>query len=458
MKIKIYISIIILVASINAQWLNRSSGINFYGGLAGALDAVSGTEAVIGLAGSIYKTADAGLNWEEVAAPPQFIYHEGRLAESIIDIAATDIDHIWIVTEFTTPFNKGARIFASADGGQSWVKQFDDPSKTDFFNYIEMFDDQNGIAMGDVPMQSSNSTALFLKTTDGGATWIHMNQNSLTGVWSGDTWRRIDFVSPNIGYFFVSGINPQKIYKTTNGGTDWIETGSDFYAAVLKFFDESIGLAATSYGDIHRTTDGGSTWQNVEIEYENWPDDIEFSVKDPSKVWYLNSGKLFFSSDMGASWTEIVLTESFVGMDIEITEDNKGWLLTQNAVYFNSDALSITTTVEDEPIPQSFELYQNYPNPFNPETKIKFSLPTSPQTPLLSNAKGIPMGGAGRGEVVDLKVFDLLGNEIATLINSELEPGTYEVHFSAAYLSSGVYFYSLKYGNNVLTKKMTVLK
>ncbi len=325
------------------------------------------------------------------------------------------------------------------------MKQFDDPSKTDFFNYIEMFDDQNGIAMGDVPFQSSGKSALILKTTDGGSNWIHMNQSSLNGVFSGDTWRRIDFVSPDLGYFFVSGMNPQKIYKTDNGGSDWSETGSNFYAAVLKFYNESIGIAATSYGDIYRTTDGSNTWNEIPIAYENWPDDLEFSGSDPSKVWFLNSGKFFFSSDTGATWNEIFIDENLAGIDIEITDNNEGWLLTQKGVYYSSDALTIATSVKDEPIPHSFELYQNYPNPFNPETKIKFTLPD------------VKTGHAPSLQT-QLFVYDLLGNEIATLINSKLEPGTYEINFSAADLSSGIYFYSLNYGNNVLTKKMTVLK
>jgi len=90
----------------------------------------------------------------------------------------------------------------------------------------------------------------------------------------------------------------------------------------------------------------------------------------------------------------------------------------------------------------SFDLSQNYPNPFNPSTKIRFSIPAN-----LSNAG-----------LTTLKVFDVLGNEVATLVNENLSNGTYEVDFNASGLSSGVYFYSIKTGNNSISKKMMLVK
>lgn len=98
-----------------------------------------------------------------------------------------------------------------------------------------------------------------------------------------------------------------------------------------------------------------------------------------------------------------------------------------------------------DPVANSFELYQNYPNPFNPSTKINFSIPNN--------------------EFVSLKVFDILGNEIATLINQEMSSGSYSFNFDAsslpngnAVLSSGIYLYQLKAGNFSQTRKMNLIK
>ena len=114
------------------------------------------------------------------------------------------------------------------------------------------------------------------------------------------------------------------------------------------------------------------------------------------------------------------------------------------------------TSVETgEVLPTGFMLYQNYPNPFNPTTKIKYTIPSV----TLSLSKGdIP---------VSLKVFDVLGNEITTLVNEQQQPGTYEVEFNvgqAINLSSGVYYYQLRVypvsgaGGFVETKKMIIMK
>ena len=89
-------------------------------------------------------------------------------------------------------------------------------------------------------------------------------------------------------------------------------------------------------------------------------------------------------------------------------------------------------------IPDVFALEQNYPNPFNPSTKINFSLAVDSK--------------------VNLKVFDVLGQEVATLINSDLVAGSHNVEFSAANINSGIYFYILQAGDNVETKKMILLK
>ena len=96
-------------------------------------------------------------------------------------------------------------------------------------------------------------------------------------------------------------------------------------------------------------------------------------------------------------------------------------------------------------IPTQFSLEQNYPNPFNPSTKIKYSIPS------------VTLSGV-EGSRVILKVYDVLGNEIATLVNEEKPAGNYEVNFDASKFSSGVYFYELQAGDFVDMKKMILIK
>jgi hypothetical protein len=94
-------------------------------------------------------------------------------------------------------------------------------------------------------------------------------------------------------------------------------------------------------------------------------------------------------------------------------------------------------------IPKMYILSQNYPNPFNPMTKIRFDIPS------------LVRRGAG---VVVLKVYDILGREITTLVNEQLSPGTYEVEFDGTNFASGVYYYTLSADDFTQSMKMVLLK
>lgn len=100
----------------------------------------------------------------------------------------------------------------------------------------------------------------------------------------------------------------------------------------------------------------------------------------------------------------------------------------------------VITSVKDNEnsMPKEFMLYNNYPNPFNPTTKIKYAVP--------------------KASLVTLKVYDILGREIITLINEEKSPGNYEVEFNATNLPSGVYFYKMQAGSYSETKKMVLMR
>ena len=94
--------------------------------------------------------------------------------------------------------------------------------------------------------------------------------------------------------------------------------------------------------------------------------------------------------------------------------------------------------IEVEIVPTEFALYQNYPNPFNPTTKIRYQLPKESK--------------------VVIKIYDILGAEVITLLNEKKEPGVYEVDFNAQHLSSGTYIYRMTAGDFAETKKMVLMK
>ena len=99
-------------------------------------------------------------------------------------------------------------------------------------------------------------------------------------------------------------------------------------------------------------------------------------------------------------------------------------------------------TISSE-MPDKFSLSQNYPNPFNPATKIRFSL---------------PLPSKGGVQKVKLMIYDILGSEITTLVNEQLQPGTYEIEWDATNYPSGVYYYKLVTSDYIETRKMVLIK
>jgi len=125
----------------------------------------------------------------------------------------------------------------------------------------------------------------------------------------------------------------------------------------------------------------------------------------------------------------------------------------RNSAIFALEKLGFTNIEDGENIPTKFSLSQYFPNPFNPVTTIKYTIPN------------VTLSGV-EGSRVTLKVYDILGSEVATLVNEEQGAGNYKVEFNAAQsaaadhpaMASGIYFYRLQAGDFVQTKKMILIK
>jgi len=157
---------------------------------------------------------------------------------------------------------------------------------------------------------------------------------------------------------------------------------------------------------------------------------------------------VYDSSAQNAKWYldgNLIKTTSFAidhGNDRNVSTTNYGMGFVFKGIYDDLKVYSLAnvTAVDDQnnSTPLKFELNQNYPNPFNPGTKIKYAI--------------------GSMQYTTLKIYDVLGNEVATLVNEEKPAGTYEVNFDASNLSSGIYYYQLKAGSFIQTRKMILMK
>ena len=144
------------------------------------------------------------------------------------------------------------------------------------------------------------------------------------------------------------------------------------------------------------------------------------------------------------SWDESTWVESptYLGFNVDVDSENSNYfsfLSTRINVYY----ASITDVNLIENLPAHFELSQNYPNPFNPSTTIQYTVPAIANENYHS---------------LQLTIYDVLGKEVQTLVNQKQKSGTYEVSFNASSFSSGIYFYTLKVGKHIQTKRMMLLK
>jgi photosystem II stability/assembly factor-like uncharacterized protein len=451
---KLLLVSVILIMGLWPHLLNAQSGwveqFNPLGvgdsAILGKVQFVSPTEGWIsGGRGDLLHTTDAGVNWMVVTPfPDDTVWCSSDPAVSMSWVNTT---HGWKINSFGPDYgiSYGVVIHRTTDGGSTWLKDVLSTVEGDFGFQIQFVDINNGWLLY---FNFTTQVATFLKTTDGGNNWVPFNG---AGIFY--------FVDANNGWsYYGSGINgvepPYKILHTTNGGTDWSEQFTDNVAGgynAIHFTNVNNGWVVGDNGKAIKTTDGGTNWTFVTNSGIN-PNDRSKTVffLDANNGWISTKdgngfGIVQHTTDGGANWTTqpTPLNNSQGGnaiFSICFVDAQNGWLIGD---YGRICRYTGTTDISDDiNFINKFELKQNYPNPFNPSTKISYTVPVN------SN--------------VTLKIYDALGNEIALLVNEEKSAGTYEVKFdpesSAKIIASGIYFYQLKSGSHLETKKMIMMK
>jgi hypothetical protein len=341
------------------------------------------------------------------------------------------------------------QIFKTSSGGISWDTLNSYTGDGLFINVLHFFTETHGIAISDPQIGTINSF-ITLTTYDSGSYWYpYINAFCEPGETGYNN--SANFIN-STGWF---GTAYGKIYKTTDSGTNWNPFNSMIYGKVqgLAFISEDVGIAfiltQNGYGYWTAMIDGIANWQVVNPPGIIWLGVPVASIPELKRFWVTGSfteqraNKILSTLDTGKTFIEhtveeILPTSWFNHLELAVYNDsiygvavtNKGQILGYH---------DIVVSLEDEPlITSTFRLEQNYPNPFNPSTSIRYQVPEQ--------------------IFVTIKVYDILGNEIATLVNEEKPAGSYEVDWDASKLTSGIYFYSLSSGNFFSTKKMILLK
>jgi photosystem II stability/assembly factor-like uncharacterized protein len=366
-------------------------------------------------------------------------------------------------------------IIGSVNGGKTWSKYFEATDQT----YL------NAVTFNNDDIWAVGNDGVVLHSTNYGNIWEEESINA-SGL------RDIEFINDSLGYIVGTIWGLACIYTTQDGGKSWElqQTFPEYFSIDrIEFAREDLGwmiaysnglLKSTDFGrtwnvivdsiyffgniatsgdtawfsynrNVLRTTNAGLTWESFNVfDYQG----INFGAGEidfiNSTIGYLATydGRIFSSNDGGTTWTEEDFPSAMPVFAIDFIDANRGWTFGESGTILKRDPNYVF--IENElvhPI-KVFFLSQNFPNPFNPTTTIRFTI--------------------SELRFTTLKIYNVLGREVATLINEEKPAGNYEVEFSAiggsasggnAYnLSSGIYFYRLQAGEFAETKKMVLLK
>jgi len=390
----------------------------------------------------VYRSLDGGTNWTMI------------VDSKAVDVAISPTGKVFMIKDSSwSSWSQWDSLYTSTDNGDSWLLSDAVVQLVDSFGYYcgagcifpkrIIVSPEGNIILSILYGAGGFGTVStgFAISNDDGLTWPTPGP-SIVGGHIADFRDNFIITSGSKG---GSTSSSDYIYLSSDYGNTW-----NFLGDPPRQVPNIIGLFSNgniiSGGPdlpyfshpIFISTDFCNTWS----ELTSFVCQVGLSWSSGSEEGMLIGTKelgVFLFSDEGdslGSWNE-----GLTDLNVQaLTLDNNGYVYagTENGVWRRP--LSEVTSVEENQIeiPSSYNLSQNFPNPFNPSTKISWQLPVGSQQ--------------------TLKVFDVLGNEIATLVDEYKPAGRYEVEFNAANLPSGVYFYQLRAGEFTAVKKMLLLK
>ncbi|AFH48851.1 Hypothetical protein IALB_1140 [Ignavibacterium album JCM 16511] len=413
----------------------------------------------------IYKTTDYGQTWT-------LTNDEGQM--SYFGIPVTQ-DPSHPDTLFTMI---GVNFKMSTDFGSTWTTISSNFGPSNAPCDIEVFPDTNIILIGD------NGTGIF-RSTNYGLSWTQVFSTSgeIPTI-------AVDFTNPGIAWATKWG-GGGGFLKSTDYGLTWVAqpsfAGVNMWGVHTNPNDgNEVFAGCYSCGSTWRTKNGGSTWLQIPISSSHYQvyitDSMSVYAAQSSGLYKLTS-PFFIPVELESFIAHVIENKVYLewitatelnnsGFEIQHSTDNQSYNkvafvpgfgtttekhnysytvenLTKGIHYFRLKQIdydgteTLTNAVEisiENYFIKDFSLEQNYPNPFNPVTNIKYAIPS--------------------GQLVQLKVFDLLGNEVATLVNQYQDAGSYQVKFeSDKYnLPSGIYIYKLQTGDFISTRKLSLIK
>ncbi len=446
---KIIFALVLLFSisiNLNSQvfWNECTTGVTV------ALRSVSNIDAnnawVCGANGTVIKTTNGGYNWTN---------HTGNGIPTtvlLINIYAVDANIALTAGYIGT----NTFVYRTSNGGANWSQVFTETNG--FINGVWMRNASSGFMEGD-PVGGRWS---LWKTTNGGVNWdstgLRLPQAGTEAGWNSSLWIK--------GTRIWFGTNNIRIYYSSNYGLNWtVQSTSPEQNTYTICIDSSLievyGLAGGT--TLLRTTNAGINWQTINAPGTGIFNGIAIAGNFLNAGWFIRgSSTIYFSFYSFNNWSAQYTAPNGTYNHIAVSRQlmfGAGMLyaVRSNGGISRGNFFVEGVRILSNEIPVSFKLSQNYPNPFNPVTKIKLEIPH-----LKNN-----IAGEVRGSLIQIKVYNSIGQEIETVLDQITQPGVYEAEWNGSNYPSGVYYYQViikdpKFANSAPeqreTKQMVLLK
>jgi len=396
----------------------------------------------VGDSGTIIHTSDGGKNW---------IVQDSKTDKEIGYVFFLNRKLGWASSYNYSSLPYGTILLKTNDGGANWTS-YSYPEEDIFITCILFLDSLNGW-MGGMPHA-------LVRTTDGGLNWQQATVDTSTLAFF--PVMGIQFLNPRIGYayggiFDIAGV----IWRTTNGGQNWYAIDASDAPADevrgLHIFDSLRVMGAggdPDYGfgvGMIRSSDGGLNWEYEDIGLQGIAYDLDFRTKGEAWAPLGSKNRLIYSLDSGMTWKQLSTPDSTSIYTVTFSDSLHGFAVGRNgAVLKYHPPLYPSVNPNSFTPADDFILYQNYPNPFHSTTTIKLTVPSAS---VLHNFH------KGKSSVpIQIKIFDLFGNEVLNLLNENKLPGNYEIEVNTSNLPCGIYFYQLTAGFSGQIYPLTSIK
>ena len=381
---------------------------------------------ISGDSGLILHTSNGGKYWEKQ-------YKNDSL--NVINIFFLDEDYGWASASSNYYEPYGTFILKTTNGGKIWNSEYFGVREA-IVNSIYFLDSLDGFAVG--------YPGIFHRSTDGGLSWNPVTLDS--SMVSDLPPYTIKFYSPRYG-FACGGVRDARgvVWKTTDAGLSWATVVDTLTTEPLYDIHllDSLHIIAMG-GDPEFGTsqvisiDGGNTWEYKSLGIFYYPVSIGFRTKTEGWVPMGEQSFFLYTSDSGENWSILQTSDSSRVTRVCFPDSAHGFGIGPYGTIVKYVYQEPVFLEEDENTYSDFYLHQNFPNPFNPTTSIKYAIV----------ADGF----------VKLAVYNMLGEEVATIVSNIQKAGRYEVNFNAAGLSSGVYVYRIETANFTTSKKLMLMK